>query len=50
MSPESRVSRWVAFHALVTRWLPVKVKVSVHELLAAPRLVTPTFAVKPLPH
>jgi len=40
----------VAFHELVTCWLPVNVQPSAHELTAEPPLVTVTSAVKPADH
>ena len=40
----------VAFHPDVTRWSPANVHDSVHEVTAAPVLVTLTSAVKPLDH
>jgi hypothetical protein len=40
----------VAFHEFVTRWSPAHVQDSVHELTAAPPLVTCTSAVNPPVH
>lgn len=38
------------FRNWVTCWFPGKVHATVHEVIAAPRLVTDTFAPKPPDH
>ena len=40
----------VVLHACVMVWLPGKAQVSVHPLIADPRLVILTLAVKPVLH